>query len=164
MRIQRLFMRILPAAVLLASPLQAAVTVTYGEPDNFYDAGDRSSDPRKVMTSLAAHLKKEGERLLPAGTDLKVEVLDLDRAGRTRMSMPGEIRVMTGRADAPCLWLRYHLESEGKVLQSQDERICDLDYLRPLEFRYESHDPLVYEKRLLDTWLRERFVKGTPPR
>lgn len=164
MRIQRLFVRALPALALLALPIHAAVTVTYGEPDGFYDAGDRNSDPRKVMASLAAYLKSRGERVLPAGTDLKIEVLDLDRAGRPRMNLPTEIRVVTGRADAPCMELRYSLESEGKVLQSGPERVCDVDYLRPLEFKYDAHDALVYEKRMLDRWLQERFARGALPR
>jgi hypothetical protein len=44
------------------------------------------------------------------------------------------------------------------------ERVCDPDFLRPLGFNYDEHDPLVYEKRMLATWFEQRFVKDKPPR
>jgi hypothetical protein len=36
--------------------------------------------------------------------------------------------------------------------------------LRPLEPQYNEHDPLVYEKRMLEHWFRERFAKAAPAR
>jgi len=110
-----------------ATSATAAVTVTYGEPDRFTDAGDRNSDPRKVMRELADFMKKLGDRYLPAGTNLAIEVLDLDRAGRPRMNLPTEIRVMTGKADPPCVDLKYTLEAQGRPPRSAHERVCDLD-------------------------------------
>lgn len=150
------------AAALAALPLQAAVTVSYGDPDLFTDAGDRNSDPRKVMLALERHLKELGDRYLPAQSDLKIEVLDLDRAGRPYMNLPTEIRIITGKADLPCIELRYALQMDHKVVQSGRERVCDPDYLRPLEPRYDEHDPLVYEKRMLEQWFRRHFVKVAP--
>jgi hypothetical protein len=153
------------AIALMASPVQAAVTVSYGDPDLFTDAGDRDSDPRKVMSTIERHLKELGDRYLPARSDLRIEVLDLDRAGRPRMNLPTEIRIITGKADPPCIELSYTLEVDKQVLlQSRRERVCDLDYLRPLGPRYDEHDPLVYEKRMLDEWFRQRFAKAVPSR
>jgi hypothetical protein len=152
-------------AAIIALPLRAAVTVTYGDPDRFTDAGDRNSDPRKVMLTLERHLKALGDRYLPAQSNLKIEVLDLDRAGRPYMNLPTEIRIITGKADLPCIELTYTLETDGKVvLPSRRERVCDPDYLRPLEPQYDEHDPLVYEKRMLEQWFRQRFAKITPSR
>ncbi len=146
-------------AAALAAPAQAAVTVTVtGDPDRFADAGDRNSDPRKVVQDLARYLKSLGDKNLPAGTNLTIEILDLDRAGRPRMNMPTEIRIMTGKADAPFIDLRYSLEKGGRVAKAARERVCDMDYLRPAPLRSDQHDPLVYEKRMLEEWFRERFV------
>jgi hypothetical protein len=156
--------RAMVALTLVALPLHAAVTVSYGDPDRFTDAGDRNTDPRNVMLSLAQHLKKLGDRYLPSQSILKIHVLDLDRAGHTARNLPTEIRIVSGRADMPCIELSYTLESEGKAAQSRSERVCDPDYLRPLEFQYDSHDPLVYEKRMLEQWFRDRFAKAAPPR
>jgi len=152
------------AAALIALPLHATVTVSYGDPDLFTDAGDRNSDPRKMMLTLERHLKDLGDRYLPPQSNLKIEVLDLDRAGRPYMNLPSEIRIITGKADPPCIELSYTLETDNKVLPSRRERVCDLDYLRPLEAPYDEHDPLVYEKRMLEQWFRQRFAKTTPPR
>jgi len=152
------------AAALIALPLHAAVTVTYGDPDRFTDAADRDNDPRNVMLSLERHLKQLGDRYLPAQSNLKIEVLDLDRAGRPYMNLPTEIRIITGKADLPCIELRYTLETDNKALPSRRERVCDPDYLRPLEAPYDEHDPLAYEKRMLEQWFRQRFAKTVAPR
>jgi hypothetical protein len=152
------------AAMSIAVPLHAAVTVSYGDPDLFTDAGDRNSDPRKVMLTLERHLKELGDRYLPAQSNLKIEVLDLDRAGRPYQNLPTEIRIITGKADPPCIDLNYTLETGSHVLTSRRERVCDPDYLRPLGPQYDEHDPLVYEKRMLEQWFRQRFGKTIPPR
>jgi hypothetical protein len=143
------------AALIGATPLHAAVTVTYGDADKFTDAGDRNTDPRKVMQALKNHLEALGAKHLPNG-NVSIEVLDLDRAGRPRMNLPTEIRVMSGKGDMPCIDLRYSLNGAPYV----KERVCDPEFLRPLPFSYDQHDPLVYEKRMLDEWFERRFVKG----
>ena len=152
------------AIVFTALPLHAAVTVSYGDPDRFTDAGDRNNDPRKIMLTLAQHLKALGDRYLPPQSNLKIEVLDLDRAGRPYMNLPTETRIVTGKTDMPCIELSYTLEVDGRVSPSRHERICDPDYLRSLEPQYSEHDPLVYEKRMLEQWFRERFAKAVPSR
>jgi Protein of unknown function (DUF3016) len=164
MRIHRIFISS-AATVLIALPLHAAVTVSYGDPDRFTDAGDSNNDPRQIMLTLERHLKELGDRYLPPQSNLKIEVLDLDRAGRPRMNLPTEIRIVNGKVDMPCIELNYTLESGNKVLQSRRERVCDPNFLRPMDSsQYSEHDPLIYEKRLLDQWFRERFAKPSPPR
>jgi hypothetical protein len=150
------------AIALLALPLHAAVTVTYGDPDRFTDAGDRNNDPRQVMLALEEYLKTLGDRYLPPRTNLKIDVLDLDRAGRPAMNLPTEIRIIRGKADMPCMELVYTLEAENKAVLSRRERVCDPDYLRRLEPQYSEHDPLVYEKRMLAHWFRARFATAAP--
>jgi hypothetical protein len=156
------------AAVLLVAiaavlPSQAAVTVSHGDPDRFTDAGDRSNDPVKVMQAVEQHLVRLGDRFLPAGTNVRVEVLDIDRAGRPRMNLPTEIRIVSGKADMPCIDLRYEVEAAGKVSQSQRERVCDPDYLRSVEPKYSPNDPLAYEKRMLEEWFKARFAEPRRP-
>jgi hypothetical protein len=164
MRIHRGFVSA-AAIMFMALPLHAAVTVSYGDPDRFTDAGDSNSDPRKVMLTLERHLKELGDRYLPPQSNLKIEVLDLDRAGRPRMNLPTEIRIVNGKVDMPCIELNYTLEVDSKVEQSRRERVCDPDFLRPMDSsRYSEHDPLVYEKRMLEQWFRKRFARAAPPR
>ncbi len=143
------------AALIGATPAFAAVTVTYGDPDKFFDVGDRSNDPRKVMQAIEKHLQALGAKLLPKA-NIAIEILDVDRAGRPRMNLPTEIRIMSGKGDMPCIDLSYSLNGAPPV----KERVCDPEFLRPLEFRYNEHDPLAYDKRMLDQWFTRRFVKG----
>lgn len=161
MRTHRLFLYTV-AITLVALPLHAAVTVSYGDPDRFTDAADRNSDPRKIMLILERFLKELGDRYLPAQTNLKIEVLDLDRAGRPRMNLPTEIRVINGKTDMPCIELNYTLEADNEVLPARHERVCDPDFLRRVAPPYSEHDPLVYEKRMLEQWFQERFAKARP--
>src|ERR1700694_1895847 len=79
-RIHRLF-ALAAAITFLTLPLHAAVTVSHGDPDRFTDAGDRNNDPRKIMLTLERYLKELGDHSLPPQANLKIEVLDLDRAG-----------------------------------------------------------------------------------
>jgi hypothetical protein len=159
MRTPRFFVAKLLLLALLPSPLLAAVTVTSTEPDRFTDGGDRNTDPRKVMDVLAKHLQSLGGRYLPPGTDLAIEVLDLDRAGRPRMNLPTEIRVVSGKGDMPCIDLQYTLTAGGKASGPTRERVCDPEFLRPLPHTYSENDPLVYEKRMLDEWFKRRFAQ-----
>jgi Protein of unknown function (DUF3016) len=163
MRIHRGFVSA-AAIMFMALPLHAAVTVSYGDPDRFTDAGDSNNDPRQIMLTLERHLKELGDRYLPPQSNLKIEVLDLDRAGRPRMNLPTEIRIVSGKTDMPCIELNYTLEADNKVAQSRHERVCDPNYLRSMDPKYSEHDPLVYEKRMLEQWFRERFAKAAPPR
>ncbi len=164
MRTPRSFVAKLLLVALLPSPLLAAVTVTSTEPDRFTDGGDRNTDPRKVMGVFAKHLQSLGERYLAPGTDLAIEVLDVDRAGRPRMNLPTEIRVVSGKGDMPCIDLTYTLTADGKVSGPTRERVCDPEFLRPLPTKYSEHDPLVYEKRMFDEWFVRRFAKLAAPR
>lgn len=157
MRIPRLLVAALLAAGSISLAHAANVVVTYGDPDRFTDARDRSSAPATVMKELEQFLKKMGDKYLPASASLKIEILDLDRAGRARM--PDDIRVMNGKADFPCVDMRHTLELDGKAGQSKRERVCDMDYLTTIGSRGDSGDPLVYEKRMLEAWFQERFAR-----
>ena len=47
------FAVLLVTTACLAAPAFAIVTVSYGDPDRFTDAADRSNDPRDIAASLA---------------------------------------------------------------------------------------------------------------
>ncbi|HZZ92180.1 MAG TPA: DUF3016 domain-containing protein [Usitatibacter sp.] len=151
---------LLASTALATAPAVAGVTVEYGNPDRFTDAGDRNSDPVKIMKVLADYMKQVGDRVVPPGTDVHIEVLDLDRAGHTRMNLPTEIRVMTGRADPPCMDVRDTVTTQGQTSEPRKEHVCDVNYLRPLGPRDSENDPLVYEKRMVAEWIRQRFGGG----
>ena len=133
----------------------AAVTVTFTQAKDYVDMPFAPWDKERVMKDLTKHFDKLGAQL-PQGQDLKIEVLDIDLAGRIepRLSFGHEIRILRGGADWPMIQLRYSVESEGKVLRSGEARVADMTYLNHFN-RYPASEPLRYEKSMLDDWFRK---------
>ena len=142
------------AFVLGAGSANASVTVDFTQPDRYVDMPFAPWDKDRVMKELQAHFNKLGGQL-PTGQDLKVEVVDIDLAGRIEPNLRfgHDIRVMKGRADWPTIALRYSIESQGKVLRSGDVRVDDKSYLDHIN-RYSANESLRYEKRMLDEWFK----------
>ena len=151
------------ACLALAATAAGAGTaqVSFINVPSFEDAGSTSWEEQANLQALATHLESLAQRMLPAGQQLKVEVLDVDLAGTVRPSVRGSsVRVLRGGADWPRIHLRYTLEADGKAVASGDERIADLNYARGLSGARDSQS-LYYEKRMLDAWFKARFGEGT---
>jgi hypothetical protein len=146
--------------LLSAGGASAAVTVNYYQPEHYGDLPFVTWERDEVLKDLAAHFDKLG-KALPAGQDLRVEVLDLKLAGRMRPRGGREIRVLTGGADWPHMHIRYSIESGGKVINSGESRLSDMVYMSRLN-RYSDGDRLRYEKRMIDDWFKQTIVAKQP--
>jgi hypothetical protein len=137
-------------AVEFANPLPLNGTVHYPR-----------SQVERVEQGLQEHLQRLGERYLASDRHVRIEVLEIDLAGRdnTLLRHP-EVRVLRGSADWPGLKLRYSFSDPRGVRTQQIERISDLDYLERIN-PYRLTDPLRYEKRMLDEWFITRFGPGS---
>lgn len=144
--------------LLSAGAASAAVTVAFSHPENFQDLPFAPTDREQVLKDLSEHFTLLG-KALPAGQNLRVEVLDLDMAGRIHPNFRGhqDIRVLRGGADWPHMKLRYSLESNGQVIASGQDDLSDMNYLDRLN-RYSDGDSLRYEKRMIDDWFKQKFV------
>jgi hypothetical protein len=152
-------------AGLLASALPAVaadVSVTFIEPQRYTD-GDysrRSGDGAEVRREVEQHLRRLAERRLPSGDALRIEVIDIDLAGRlepSRSSVGSDVRVVSS-VSAPRIRLTYELIRGGAVLASGDARLTDPGFLMS-RGPYSAADRLRYEKRMLDDWFQKRFGK-----
>lgn len=146
-------------AVLAAGAASAATTVTFVEPDKYTDVPFSQIERERVLDELRGHFEKLGARL-PAGQDLRIQVLDVDLAGITRptASRP-DMRFLTGGADWPSLRLRYTVEQGGQVLKSGEDRLTDMTYMQHLN-AYPSDTALRYEKRMIDEWFNKKLRAG----
>lgn len=146
-------------AVLAAGAASAATTVTFVEPDKFVDVPFSPIERERMLAELRGHFEKLGARL-PAGQDLRIEVLDVDLAGITRptASRP-DMRFLTGGADWPSLRVRYAVEQDGQVLKSGEDRLTDMTYMQHLN-PYPSDTSLRYEKRMIDQWFNKKVLAG----
>ena len=160
MRIPLIAAALLQGLLFASTPAGAAVTVSFVDSDRYTDAGASANDRQRAMAEIERHLRRLGDRHFAAGQNFKIEVLDIDLAGRMRFvrRFPDEVRVVDGRTDWPRIKLRYTLESAGKVTKSGEETVSDLDYLSAPRAPGSS-EPLYYEKRMLDDWYLARFGK-----
>lgn len=151
---------LLPLSFAFAGAVHAGkVEVVFVDPVSYTDVGATRWDEQRNLREIERHLRGLGERFLPPGQTLTVEVLEVDLAGALRPQLGGtELRVLTGDADFPRMRLRYSLAGDGQQ-RSGDERLADLDYTRGLANRGDS-ETLFYEKRMLSAWFKARFVNG----
>jgi hypothetical protein len=149
---------LLAAAVLLAGGAAwADVSVTFVKPEEFADVPRNGIDRDRTLKDFSDYFATLNKKL-PAGQNLKVEILDIDLAGRLWPRRTGDdIRVMNGGADWPHIHLRYTLEQDGQVLRSGDEHISNMMYQQRIN-RYSDGDPLRYEKQMLDEWFDKTIV------
>ena len=140
------------------------VTVAWGDPEQFsevrYSQNRYESRQGNWVVELADHIAEETTRALPSGERVEVEILDIDRAGEyewTSYATNQDIRVLRDLY-APRIDLRFHrLDAGGNLVSEGERRLTDLNYLwGPAPFP--SSDPLRYEKRLIDQWVRKEFV------
>jgi hypothetical protein len=153
----------LSTLAVVAAAANAAVVVSFPGADRYTDARADGFDRTSTTKGIERHLQSLGERYLTPQQTLRVEVLDIDLAGRLEMTRrANELRVLRDNGDGPMIRLRYTLESDGKVLASGEETLSDLAYMR-LRRDINADGALYYEKRLLDEWFKSRFVEGKRP-
>ncbi|ALK95581.1 hypothetical protein AB595_19055 [Massilia sp. WF1] len=136
----------------------AAVTVTYVQPDNFTDLPAAPGEREDALKDLTEHFTRLGNSL-PPGQDLRIEVLDVDLAGRAipRAGALREVRVLRN-ADWPRMELRYSLEQGGQVIKSGEAQLSDMAFLDHRS-RYFENVTLRYDKQMIDDW----YVKTIGP-
>ena len=154
--------RTLLLSLLLTVACAAAagtVEVSFVNPASYIDAGGSPWDKDANLKVLERHLQVLGRRLLPANQVLKVELLDVDLAGNLQPARirGDDVRVLRGNADFPRIHLKYTLEADGMAHGSGTEWVVDLDYAHGVPSWHDA-EPLYYEKRMLETWFKARFV------
>lgn len=157
--------RTLLASLLLtvaAAAVAGTVEVSFVNPASFIDAGGSQWDKDANLQALKRHLQSLGQRL-PANQVLKIELLDVDLAGSLQPNRIGgqDVRVLRGSADYPRIHLKYTLEADGMAHGSGTEWVTDLDYAHGVPSWHDA-EPLYYEKRMLETWFKTRFVDRQP--
>jgi hypothetical protein len=149
-------------AGLSAGSASAGIVVAYSHPEKFQDMPFAQSDRERVLKELNEHFALLGKRL-PAGQELRLEVLDFDMAGRIlpRASGREELRFVKDGADWPSMVVRYELLSNGQVIASGQDKLSDMGYTNRIN-RYSDGDLLRYEKRMIDDWFMPKFVPRKP--
>lgn len=145
-------------------PGEGPVAVRWGDPAGFSElrhSGSRWSAARgDWVRQLAEHVRDAAEGRLPPGERLEVEITDIERAGdfepwRTRGD---DIRIMRD-VYPPRISLRFRrLDAGGAVVAEGERDLSDPAFLMNSSIGGQS-DPLRFEKRLIDHWLRDEFPR-----
>jgi len=145
-------------ALLASGAAWADVSVTFVKPEEFTDMPRSQIERERLQKDFAQYFASLNKQL-PAGQNLKIEVLDIDLAGQLwpRRSGGEDIRIMRGGADWPQMRLRYTLEENGQTLRSGDERLSNMNYQQRMG-RHSDSDALRYEKQMIDEWFGKTIV------
>jgi hypothetical protein len=153
------------ALIAMAVPATAAdMSVAFVQPEKYTDAGYSHSFATEryrteIQRGIEQHLQRLAERGLPASDTLKIEVLDIDVAGRFEpwRRLASDVRIVSD-ISWPRIKLRYALTRGDELVAGAEEQIADLNYLVSVN-RYPEGDRLRYEKAMLDDWFEKRIAK-----
>ena len=146
-----------------ALPESGPVSVRWTDPASFtelrhgynrYDAAHGS-----WLTDLAEYLRKRAAAQLPAGERLELTITDVDRAGGYEPWHGVQYQDMRVVRDIypPRMTVQVrHFDASGALVSEGERKLSDLAFLLgagPLN----NSDPLRYEKRMIDSWLRREL-------
>ena len=120
--------------------------------------------PKDWMQSLSDHLRQRADALLPPGEKLDVTIDDIKLAGDFEPWHGPDAEDIRFMKDIypPRIDLHYRLLGpDGTVLREGSSKLRDLAYLQRVTPN--NTDPLRYDKRMLDDWLRKEFRSDAAP-
>ena len=115
--------------------------------------------PAEWEQQIGDYLRNSADKILPPGQQLQVHVNDISLAGSFEpWRQPGaqDIRILK---DIYPPWLNLHytlLAADGKVIREGEAKLRDGSYLQREVPGYPT-DPLRYDKRMIDDWLKDEF-------
>ena len=140
-----------------------AVDVTFDKPENFRDVKDSAMETERGrdanLTQFREYIQDRAKRYLAPGQRLSVTITDIDMAGEYepwRGPSADNVRIVKS-IYAPRIELTYKVADEaGAIVKEGRSKLSDLNFQNNLD-TIPTSDPLRYEKRLLDDWLRREI-------
>ena len=144
-------------------PAEGPVQVQWNDPAGFtelrYSRNRWEAQRGNWVNTLANHLRTRAARQLPDGQQLAVTITDIKRAGDYEPWHGLQMQDVRFMRDIypPRVSLQFTLtDAQGKVIDQGERKLVDSGYLYG-GTRLSDSDPLRYEKRLLDDWLRREL-------
>ena len=146
-----------------ALPAAGPVSVSWEDPAQFSEvrhSGNRhAASQGNWLNNLATYMRKEAEETLPAGHRLELTIVDIQRAGRYAPWLAPNLQDARIIRDMypPRMTLRFReLDAAGTVLAEGERKLSDTAFLMN-STRMSDTDPLRYEKRMVNDWLRSNW-------
>lgn len=146
-----------------ALPESDSVNVRWEDPSRFSElrySGNRwEASQGNWVQELAGYLRERAEKRLPEGQRLDVDILDIRRAGMFEPWHGPNLQNTRIIRDVypPRMTLNVRLtDADGNVIAQGERKLSDLSFMSNTASP-SNIDPLRYEKRLVDDWLRKEF-------
>lgn len=155
---------ILSADAPRALPESGPVSVTWNDPATFTEFRNSSNRWAAAegdwLQDLAKHMRKRAVQQLAPGEHLELNIVDIERAGQYEpWHRPGmqDVRIVRDMFP-PSMTVAFRLhDATGAVVDEGERKLIDQAFLTnasPINVT----DPLRYEKRMIDNWLRRELV------
>ena len=146
-----------------ALPDAGPVSVRWNDPATFtelrFSRNRWDAERGSWLTDLAEYLRKRADAHLPAGEQLQLIIVDVDRAGDYEpwLGIRHQDTRIVRDIYPPRMTVRFrHLDASGAVVSEGERKLSDPGFLlgaSPIN----NSDPLRYEKRMIDSWLRREL-------
>ena len=150
-----------------ALPAAGPVSVSWEDPAQFSEvrhSGNRyAASQGNWLNNLATYMRKEAEETLPAGHSLELTIVDIQRAGRYEPWLGPQMQDTRIIRDMypPRMTLRFReVDASGAVVAEGERKLSDTAFLMN-STRMSDTDPLRYEKRMFNDWLRSNWRVAT---
>ena len=143
-----------------ALPAAGPVSVSWEDPAQFsevrYSGNRHAASEGDWLNDLATYMQQEAEQTLPAGHQLELTIVDVQRAGRYEPWLGIDMQDARIIRDIypPRMTLRFReLDAAGTVVAEGERKLSDPAFLMNAA-QMSNSDLLRYEKRMIDSWLR----------
>ena len=146
-----------------ALPDSGPVHVAWGDPSRFSEltsTGNRYAAAQgDWLPKLAAYLRTQAEKQLAPGHRLELTIVDIKRAGQYEPWHGIERQDVRIIRDIypPRMTVKFReLDANGQVVAEGERKLTDPGFLASGGMLNDT-DPLRYEKRMIDSWIRREF-------
>ena len=146
-----------------ALPAEGPVQVQWTDPAQFtelrHSRNRWDAERGDWVEDLAEHLRKQASKQLPEGQKLDVTITDIKRAGDYEPWHGPNLDEVRIKRDIypPRISLQFTLtDANGLVIDQGERKLSDTGYLLNSSLPNNT-DPLRYEKRLLNDWVRREL-------
>ena len=143
-------------------PAAGAVSVSWGDPAKFteirYSHNSWESKRGDWVERLAKHLRKSTEKVLPAGQRMEFSITDTKRAGDYepwRGPNAHDVRIVRDIYPPRMTFTFTRYGADGQIIEQGERKLADMGFLSSGSTL--DSDPLRYEKRMIDDWVRREL-------
>jgi hypothetical protein len=147
----------------LASNADSPVQVNWTDPAQFTDirhSRNRWESQRgDWVNTLARHFQKSALKQLPDGQQLQITITDIKRAGEYEPwhgPRLDDVRIVKDIYPPRLAFDWVRRDASGQVIDQGSSKLVDTAFMMSRGMLNDS-DPLRYEKRMIDDWLRREF-------